>query len=62
MSALLEVVGLRRRYKDTVAVDGLGFAVREGETYGLLGPNGAGKTTALSMIVALRAWRLRALT
>ncbi|MEV4066112.1 ABC transporter ATP-binding protein [Nonomuraea dietziae] len=53
MSALLEVVGLRKRYEDIVAVDGLGFAVHEGETYGLLGPNGAGKTTAISMIVGV---------
>ncbi|MFD9940538.1 ABC transporter ATP-binding protein [Nonomuraea sp. NPDC059023] len=51
--AVLTVEGLRKSYRDLVAVDGLGFAVREGETYGLLGPNGAGKSTAISMIVGI---------
>lgn len=51
--AVLEVTGLRKSYKDTVAVDGVCFAVQEGETYGLLGPNGAGKTTAISMVVGI---------
>jgi ABC-2 type transport system ATP-binding protein len=34
-------------------VDGVGFAITPGETYGLLGPNGAGKTTTVSMICGL---------
>ncbi len=40
---------LRKRFGDRVAVDGVGFEIRRGETYGLLGPNGAGKTTTISM-------------
>ena len=36
-----------------VAVDGVGFHIDPGETYGLLGPNGAGKTTTISMIAGL---------
>jgi ABC-2 type transport system ATP-binding protein len=44
---------LRKRYGDRVAVDGVGFEVAEGETYGLLGPNGAGKTTTISMVCGL---------
>ena len=40
---------LRRRFKERLAVDGVGFEVAPGETYGLLGPNGAGKTTTISM-------------
>jgi ABC-2 type transport system ATP-binding protein len=34
-------------------VDGVGFEIAAGETYGLLGPNGAGKTTTVSMICGL---------
>ncbi|MCL1692957.1 MAG: ABC transporter ATP-binding protein [Actinomycetia bacterium] len=40
-------------YGDLVAVDGVGFTIEAGETYGLLGPNGAGKTTTISMIAGL---------
>jgi ABC-2 type transport system ATP-binding protein len=49
----LECRGLRRRYGDLTAVDGVGFQISAGETYGLLGPNGAGKTTTISMIAGL---------
>ena len=44
---------LRKRFKDRLAVDGVGFEVAPGETYGLLGPNGAGKTTTISMVCGL---------
>jgi ABC-2 type transport system ATP-binding protein len=46
---------LRKRFGDRVAVDGIGFEIGPGETYGLLGPNGAGKTTTISMICGLLA-------
>lgn len=48
------VSDLRKRYKDVLAVDGVSFAVEEGEIFGILGPNGAGKTTTLEMIEGLR--------
>jgi ABC-2 type transport system ATP-binding protein len=35
------------------AVDGVDFAVREGEVFGFLGPNGAGKTTTIRMLTGL---------
>jgi len=35
------------------AVDGIDFAVREGEVFGFLGPNGAGKTTTIRMLTGL---------
>jgi ABC-2 type transport system ATP-binding protein len=44
---------LRKRFDDLVAVDGVGFEIAAGETYGLLGPNGAGKTTTISMVCGL---------
>jgi ABC-2 type transport system ATP-binding protein len=50
---MLECRGLRGRFGDLVAVDGVGFGIDAGETYGLLGPNGAGKTTTIAMIVGL---------
>ncbi len=51
---VVTVHGLRKRYGDIVAVDGVGFAVRRGETFGIVGPNGAGKTTTLEIIEGLR--------
>ncbi len=50
---VLECSGLRKVYGDLIAVDGVGFTIEAGETYGLLGPNGAGKTTTISMIAGL---------
>ncbi|HET6498072.1 MAG TPA: ABC transporter ATP-binding protein [Coriobacteriia bacterium] len=50
---VLSCSGLRKVFGDLVAVDGVGFEVAAGETYGLLGPNGAGKTTTISMLCGL---------
>jgi ABC-2 type transport system ATP-binding protein len=55
MKTVLSVVGLRREYGATVAVDDIAFQVRAGEVVGLLGPNGAGKTTTISMILGVLA-------
>jgi ABC-2 type transport system ATP-binding protein len=51
----LRVEGLRKAYKDVVAVDGLDLEVRRGECFGLLGPNGAGKTTTIEICEGLLA-------
>jgi len=50
---MLEVVDLSKRFGAVVAVSGISFGVRPGESVGLLGPNGAGKTTTVSMICGL---------
>ncbi|HEX6089496.1 MAG TPA: ABC transporter ATP-binding protein [Gemmatimonadales bacterium] len=52
-SSALLVRGLRKRYDDVVAVDGLDLDVRPGECFGLLGPNGAGKTTTIEICEGL---------
>src|SRR5579864_8235285 len=44
---------LVKRYGQTAAVDGIGFAVEHGVTAALLGGNGAGKTTTLAMLLGL---------
>ena len=53
MTAILEVENLAKHYGDFAAVDGVSFAVDEGEIFGLLGPNGAGKTTTISMLTGI---------
>ena len=53
MTAVMVAKGLAKSFGDLLAVDGVGFSIYEGETYGLLGPNGAGKTTTISMIAGL---------
>ncbi len=50
---MLELRGLKKRYGDTVALDGLSFAVEEGQMFGFVGPNGAGKTTAMRITLGV---------
>lgn len=51
---LIEVAGLRKAYAGRTVVDGVSFAVEEGEIFGILGPNGAGKTTTVECVEGLR--------
>ncbi len=44
---------LTRRFGALTAVDGLSFAVGDGELFGLVGPDGAGKTTTLRMLAGV---------
>lgn len=52
---ILSCEGLRKQFGSRTAVDGVGFQIARGETYGLLGPNGAGKTTTISMVCGILA-------
>nr|WP_275672361.1 ABC transporter ATP-binding protein [Thermomonas alba] len=45
--------GLRKAYKNTLALDDTRFEIPAGRIVGLIGPNGAGKTTALKAILGL---------
>ena len=59
MSDVIQVAGLTKTYETGKgrpplrALDGIDFAVREGEVFGFLGPNGAGKTTTIRMLTGL---------
>lgn len=45
--------GLRKAYKNKLALDGTSFEIEAGRIIGLIGPNGAGKTTALKAVLGL---------
>lgn len=53
MTAAIRIVGLRKRYGNVTALDGIDLDVPSGEFFGLLGPNGAGKTTLISILAGL---------
>ncbi|AOM81447.1 ATP-binding cassette domain-containing protein [Salisediminibacterium beveridgei] len=53
MKTIIEVKDLTKTYKDTTAVNGISFDVKEGEIFGFLGPNGAGKSTTINMICTM---------
>ncbi len=55
MGPSLTLVDIKKRYGDTVAVDGLSVEIRSGEIFGLLGPNGAGKSTSIGIVCGLVA-------
>ncbi len=52
--SVISVAGVRKTYKETVAVDDVSFEVRDGEIFGLIGPNGAGKTTTMECVEGIR--------
>ncbi|MGW0119094.1 ATP-binding cassette domain-containing protein [Streptomyces sp. NPDC003327] len=49
----ITVEGMKKRYGDKAALDGLDLVVRRGTVHGLLGPNGAGKTTTVRILATL---------
>ncbi|WP_433425668.1 ATP-binding cassette domain-containing protein [Microtetraspora malaysiensis] len=55
MHATIEVHGLRKRFGQTVALDGMSFTVSPGHVTGFVGPNGAGKSTTMRVILGLDA-------
>lgn len=55
MAAALETRNLTKHFGDSIAVDGVSFAIERGVTTALLGGNGAGKTTTIAMLLGLVA-------
>lgn len=53
MTAVLEVIGVTKRYGSLAAVQDLSFRLEPGTVTGFIGPNGAGKTTTLRMCATL---------
>lgn len=53
MKSILEIEQLRKRFRRTVAVEGLSLAVPEAAVTAFLGPNGAGKTTTIKCLLNL---------
>ncbi len=51
--AVIQTVGLSKRYKDRWAVDGLNLQVEQGDIYGFIGQNGAGKSTTLKLLCGI---------
>lgn len=52
---LVAAKNLVKKYDNKAVVDGVSFAISQGEVFGILGPNGAGKTTTLEMIEGIRS-------
>jgi ABC-type sugar transport system ATPase subunit len=46
----VSIRGLRKRYGDTIALDGLNLDAQPGEILGVAGPNGAGKSTMVKIL------------
>jgi ABC-2 type transport system ATP-binding protein len=51
--SVLEITNLTKRYRGTVALDGVSLHLEEGMVTGLVGPNGAGKTTLIKCVLNL---------
>jgi len=49
----MSLVGLHKRFGQTLAVDHVDLTIPRGSFFGVVGPNGAGKTTTLSMATGL---------
>ena len=53
MDEVIRAEGLRKRFGETKALDGVDIVARRGTVLGVLGPNGAGKTTAVRVLATL---------
>jgi len=51
--ALLETIGVTKRFGGLVAVNDMDFAIEAGEICSIIGPNGAGKTTFFNSLTGI---------
>jgi ABC-type Fe3+/spermidine/putrescine transport system ATPase subunit len=51
----LDVLGVSKKFGETVAVDGISFSVQRGQIVSMLGPSGCGKTTTLRLIAGFES-------
>jgi len=49
----IEIINLKKEYKNILAVKNVNFKIKKGEIIGLLGPNGCGKSTTIGMMLGL---------
>lgn len=53
MEKILEVLDLKKIYKNGRGIKDISFDIKRGEVVGLLGPNGSGKTTIMKSVTGL---------
>jgi len=53
LAPTVELMAVRKAYRQFVAVEDLTLAIARGSIFGLLGPNGAGKTSTLRMMIGI---------
>lgn len=49
----LQVIDLKKKYKDSAAVNGVSFTVNKGDIVSIIGPSGAGKSSLLRNIIQI---------
>lgn len=52
-TCIARLAGVRKRYGNIVALDGIDLDIHRGELVALLGPNGAGKSTSIALLLGL---------
>jgi ribosome-dependent ATPase len=54
-AAVVELAGVRLRYRDAFALDGIDLVLPAGRMIGLIGPDGVGKSSLMALVAGARA-------